>query len=108
MNDAFITALNTQYATVNWIDVLSENMTNTYTPRTVGLHAFYQYDGIAYHQSPPNGYNRSGEDYLYIIRYEGYLALVHDLRRGKNVKIYRNCINYSSPNSVCAYSQCPG
>lgn len=32
MNDAFITALNTQYATVNWIDVLSENMTNTYTP----------------------------------------------------------------------------
>ncbi len=32
MNDAFITALNTQYATVNWIDVLSENMTNVYTP----------------------------------------------------------------------------
>ena len=32
MNDAFITALNTQYATVNWINVLSENMTNVYTP----------------------------------------------------------------------------
>ena len=91
-----------------WVTPCRKGMTNTYTPRTVGLHAFYQYDGIAYHQSPPNGYNRSGEDYLYIIRYEGYLALVHDLRRGKNVKIYRNCINYSSPNSVCAYSQCPG
>ncbi|MBR1425148.1 flagellar hook basal-body protein [bacterium] len=32
MNDAFITALNTQYATVNWMDVLAENMTNVYTP----------------------------------------------------------------------------
>ena len=32
MNDAFITALNTQYATVNWIDVISENITNSYTP----------------------------------------------------------------------------
>ena len=32
MNDAFITAMNTQYATVNWIDVISDNMTNVYTP----------------------------------------------------------------------------
>ncbi len=32
MNDAFITAINTQYATVNWIDVISDNMTNVYTP----------------------------------------------------------------------------
>lgn len=32
MNDAFITAINTQYATVNWIDVISDNMTNIYTP----------------------------------------------------------------------------
>lgn len=32
MNDSFITALNTQYATVNWIDVLTDNMTNVYTP----------------------------------------------------------------------------
>ncbi len=32
MNDAFITALNTQFATVNWIDVLADNMTNVYTP----------------------------------------------------------------------------
>lgn len=32
MNDSFITALNTQYATVNWMDVLTENMTNVYTP----------------------------------------------------------------------------
>ena len=32
MNDAFISAINTQYATVNWINVLSENMTNVYTP----------------------------------------------------------------------------
>ena len=32
MNDSFITALNTQYATVNWINVLSDNMTNVYTP----------------------------------------------------------------------------
>lgn len=32
MNDAFITALNTQYATVNWMDVIADNMTNVYTP----------------------------------------------------------------------------
>ena len=32
MNDAFITALNTQFATVNWIDVIADNMTNVYTP----------------------------------------------------------------------------
>lgn len=32
MNDSFITALNTQKATVNWIDVLADNMANTYTP----------------------------------------------------------------------------
>jgi len=32
MNDSFVTALNTQYATVNWIDVLTHNMTNVYTP----------------------------------------------------------------------------
>lgn len=32
MNDSFITALNTQKATNNWMDVLAENMTNVYTP----------------------------------------------------------------------------
>lgn len=32
MNDSFITALNTQKATVNWMDVLAENMSNVYTP----------------------------------------------------------------------------
>lgn len=32
MNDSFITALNTQKATAGWIDILSENMTNMYTP----------------------------------------------------------------------------
>lgn len=32
MNDSFITALNTQKATVNWMDCLSENLTNVYTP----------------------------------------------------------------------------
>ena len=32
MNDSFITALNTQFATVNWMDVIADNMTNVYTP----------------------------------------------------------------------------
>lgn len=32
MNDAFITALNTQKATINWMDVLADNMANIYTP----------------------------------------------------------------------------
>lgn len=32
MNDSFITALNTQKATINWMDVIAENMGNTYTP----------------------------------------------------------------------------
>lgn len=32
MNDSFITALNTQKATVNWIDVISDNLANAYTP----------------------------------------------------------------------------
>lgn len=32
MNDSYIIALNTEKATVNWIDVLTENMANVYTP----------------------------------------------------------------------------
>ena len=32
MNDAFVTALNTQKSTVNWMDVIAHNMTNVYTP----------------------------------------------------------------------------
>jgi flagellar hook protein FlgE len=32
MNDSFITALNTQAATVNWMDAIAHNMTNIYTP----------------------------------------------------------------------------
>ena len=32
MNDAFVTAINTQYATINWMDVIADNMTNVYTP----------------------------------------------------------------------------
>ncbi len=32
MNDSFITALNTQKATNNWMDVIADNMTNVYTP----------------------------------------------------------------------------
>lgn len=32
MNDSFITALNTQRATTNWMDVLAENLSNVYTP----------------------------------------------------------------------------
>lgn len=32
MNDSFITALNTQKSTINWMDCLSENLTNVYTP----------------------------------------------------------------------------
>lgn len=32
MNDSFITALNTQKSTQNWMDVIADNMTNIYTP----------------------------------------------------------------------------
>ena len=32
MNDSFTTALNTQRATNQWINVLADNMTNVYTP----------------------------------------------------------------------------
>lgn len=32
MNDSFTTALNTQRATSNWMDAISENLTNIYTP----------------------------------------------------------------------------
>ena len=32
MNDQFITALNTQKSTQNWMDVIAHNMTNIYTP----------------------------------------------------------------------------
>ena len=32
MNDSFITALNTQKATQNWMDAIAYNMTNVYTP----------------------------------------------------------------------------
>src|SRR5574344_1272943 len=32
MNDSFVTALNCQKATLSWIDVLTDNVTNVYTP----------------------------------------------------------------------------
>ena len=32
MNDSFVTALNTQKSTTNWIDVIAHNMTNVYPP----------------------------------------------------------------------------
>ena len=32
MNDSFVTALNTQKSTTNWMDVIAHNMTNVYTP----------------------------------------------------------------------------
>ena len=32
MNDLYTTAINTQKATNQWMDVLAENMTNVYTP----------------------------------------------------------------------------
>ncbi|MFI3300359.1 MAG: flagellar hook-basal body complex protein [Candidatus Gastranaerophilales bacterium] len=32
MNDSFVTALNTQKSTQNWMDVITDNMTNVYTP----------------------------------------------------------------------------
>ena len=32
MNDSFITAINTQKATANWVDSLTENLANIYTP----------------------------------------------------------------------------
>jgi len=32
MNDSFVTALNTQRSTTNWIDALTENLANIYTP----------------------------------------------------------------------------
>ena len=32
MNDSFVTALNTQKSTQNWMDVIADNMTNIYTP----------------------------------------------------------------------------
>lgn len=32
MNDSFVTALNTQRSTTNWIDALTENLVNIYTP----------------------------------------------------------------------------
>ena len=32
MNDLYTTAINTQKATNNWMDILAENMTNVYTP----------------------------------------------------------------------------
>ena len=32
MNDLYTTAINTQKATVQWMDVLADNLTNVYTP----------------------------------------------------------------------------
>jgi len=32
MNDSYVTALNTQKSTQNWMDVIAHNMTNVYTP----------------------------------------------------------------------------
>ena len=32
MNDIYTTAINTQRATIQWMDVLAENLTNVYSP----------------------------------------------------------------------------
>ena len=32
MNDLYTTAVNTQKATIQWMDVLADNLTNVYTP----------------------------------------------------------------------------
>ena len=32
MNDSFVNALNTQKSTASWMDAISENLTNIYTP----------------------------------------------------------------------------
>ena len=32
MNDLYTTAINTQRATIQWMDVLADNLTNVYTP----------------------------------------------------------------------------
>ena len=32
MNDSFVNALNTQKNTADWMDAISENLTNIYTP----------------------------------------------------------------------------
>ena len=32
MNDSFITALNVQKATATWVDVITDNLSNAYTP----------------------------------------------------------------------------
>ncbi len=36
MNDAYVNALNTQKATQGWMDAVSENMVNIYTPGLQG------------------------------------------------------------------------
>jgi len=42
MNDSFITALNTQHATSSWMDALSENLSNVYTPGFQGNNVNFQ------------------------------------------------------------------
>ncbi|MBQ9688768.1 flagellar hook basal-body protein [bacterium] len=46
MNDAFITALNVQKASTTWVDVITDNLTNCYTPgfkeSQVGFHTFLE------------------------------------------------------------------
>lgn len=34
MNDSFINALNTQKASISWMDAITENLANIYTPGT--------------------------------------------------------------------------
>ncbi len=48
MNDSFVTALNTQRSTTNWIDALTENLANMYTPGyRESMHTFKTFMGGA-------------------------------------------------------------
>ncbi len=91
-----------------WVTACRKGQTNTYLTGAFNSGTSRLYRGVVWHLTPGQGEDGSGEDYLYIIRYEGKQAVVY-VRRAREIrKIYKNCINYISPNAVCAYSQCPG
>lgn len=90
-----------------WVTACREGNTCVYRDKTRANRPKIFCDGTVAHIT--------SEDYIYIIRYDGNHAYVYAPKYKNNaflnhgyVYIWSKCINYTSPNSVCSYSKCPG
>ncbi len=96
-----------------WVTSCRQGKTCVYSDASRAAQSSVFCDGTVSH----NIFNTSTDDKMYILGYEGRFAKVYSSKYvgklpfgSKNgiVYIWTKCINFSTPNTACAYSQCPG